>query len=172
MKKNVLFLCTGNSCRSQMAEAILNEWKNADYRAYSAGSAPNKSNYKETNGVHPIAIETLKANGLSTDGLASKSWDSFIKEQDMFDFVITLCDEANDELKSDTCPFWPGNSIRGHWGLFDPDKVEGDEKFIKSKFQEAFDIIKKRIKAFLELKLDTMDEREMTNKINDIGRLK
>jgi arsenate reductase len=171
VKKNILFLCTGNSCRSQMAESILRK-KGNDFRAYSAGSKPNISKFPDTKGVHPLALKTLEKNGFPTDNLESKSWDNFIKDQEMFDVVITLCDSAFDELKSDTCPFWPGEAARAHWGLFDPDKVEGDEKFVESKFQEAFDIINKRVDALLELDFDVMDPRNKTRKLNEIGAIK
>ncbi len=172
MIKNVLFLCTGNSCRSQMAQAILNSRSDNKYKAFSAGSSPNKEKFRDTLGVHPKALETIKNKGLSIDNLSSKSWDEYIKIQDSFNFVITLCDDAHNELKNEACPFWPGKSIRAHWGLFDPDKVEGDEDYIKAKFIEAFEIVEKRVDAFLSLDTDNMDDKDIMYKLNEIGQIK
>ncbi len=170
-KKKVLFLCTGNSCRSQMAESILRESGSDRFDSNSAGSQPNKEKFPSTAGVHPMALSTLKANNCPVDNLSSKSWDTFIHDQDSIDFVITLCGDAHSEMSDEGCPFFPGKSIRAHWGLDDPDKAKGNDEEIKQVFQNAFEIIKKRVVAFLALDMDTLSEQEIMSEVNKIGNI-
>src|SRR6188768_3214871 len=125
---NVLFLCTGNSARSIMAEALLNRWGNGRFHAFSAGSHPRGD-------VHPIALAVLQRNHLSTEGLRSKSWDEFTTPASArLDFVFTVCDRAAQEV----CPFWPGQPMTAHWGIPDPAAVDGSDEDKERAFQRAF----------------------------------
>lgn len=130
--KNVLVLCTGNSCRSVMAEALINQLGQGRYRAYSAGSQP--AGY-----VHPKSLETLKRHGVDPGEPRSKSWDDFIDQS--LDLVITVCDSAANE----SCPLFPGNPEKLHWSTPDPAKAEGTEQEIEAAFDEAFNMLKNRI---------------------------
>lgn len=130
--KNILVLCTGNSCRSVMAEALINQLGQGRYRAFSAGSQP--AGY-----VHPKSLETLKRHGINPDEPQSKSWDAFIDQP--LDLVITVCDSAANE----SCPLFPGNPEKLHWSTPDPAKAEGTEQEIEAAFDEAFNLLKKRI---------------------------
>ena len=134
--KNVLFLCTGNSCRSILAEALLNHLGENDYKAYSAGSFP-------TGEVNPDSIGMLQSKNLITTGFKSKSWDDLAHIN--FDIVITVCDNAANE----TCPVYLGHAIKAHWGIPDPDKVQGNRR--AAAFAMAFDQLEQRINALLEL---------------------
>jgi len=136
---NVLFLCTGNSARSILAESILNHIGKGRFRGYSAGSHPKGE-------VHPFAIDVLISAGISVDGLRSKNWDEFSRPgAPEMDFVVTVCDNAAGE----TCPLWPGTPARAHWGIPDPAAAEGDESTRKDAFRTAFRQLESRIQSFV-----------------------
>jgi len=157
---NVLFLCTGNSARSIMAEAILNKKGSPNLTAYSAGSHPKAA-------VHPAALRQLERAGLSTTGLHSKSWDEFAKPgAPPLDFVFTVCDNAASEV----CPVWPGRPITAHWGVQDPALVEGSQRQIDEAFLGAFTILDQRIDLFLALPLSSLDNLTIKKKIDQIGQ--
>jgi len=152
--KKVLILCTGNSCRSILAEATLRELGRGRFESWSAGSKP-------TGQVHPLSLETLGIHGIDTGGLKSQSWDEF--EDIDFDLVITVCDNANGE----SCPAYLSKAIRAHWGVFDPPKVRveaGDERL---PFEEAYQILKFRIEELLNLNEDEIN----STTLNEIGKL-
>ena len=155
---NVLFLCTGNSARSILAEALLNHWGRGRFRAFSAGSFPRGQ-------VHPLAIELLQWTNLPTEGLRSKSWDEFAApDAPPIDFVITVCDDAAGE----TCPVWPGHPITAHWGIPDPAKVEGDGQ--RDAFVQALIYMRNRISLFLALSHENLDRLALQGRVRDIGR--
>ena len=157
---NVLFLCTGNSARSILAEALLNRSGANSFRAYSAGSFPRGD-------VHPMALQVLREANLPTEGLRSKSWDEFAQPgAPEMDFVITVCDSAAGE----TCPIWPGHPMTAHWGIEDPAKVEGTGQ--RDAFFTALTYLKTRISLFLSLPLDDLDELALETKLKAIGRSK
>jgi arsenate reductase (thioredoxin) len=157
---NVLFLCTGNSARSILAEAILNHKAKGAFMAYSAGSNPSGM-------VRPEALMQLKKAGLVTDGLRSKSWDEFANpDAPMMDFVFTVCDNAANEA----CPFWPGQPITAHWGIPDPAAVEGTPEEIERAFRDAFTILERRIGLFLALPFSTLEQFAIQREIEKIGR--
>src|SRR6266478_1926788 len=157
---NVLFLCTGNSARSIMAEAILNHKGNPNFEAFSAGS-------HATGRVRVEAIQQLNGAGLPTDGLRSKNWDEFaITGAPQMDFVITVCDGAAKEV----CPIWPGHPMTAHWGVADPAAIEGPEAEIARAFRDAFVILERRIGPFLSLPLASLEKLAIQKKIDDIGR--
>jgi len=156
---NVLFLCTGNSARSIMAEAILNKKGSPNFTAYSAGSHPKGA-------VHPAALRQLESAGLSTTGLRSKSWDEFAKPgAPHLDFVFTVCDNAAKEA----CPIWPGQPMTAHWGIPDPAAVEGSKEQIDRAFLDAFTILGRRINLFLALPLSSLDQLAIKKGIEQIG---
>lgn len=156
---NVLFLCTGNSARSIMAEAIMNYKGRPNFTAYSAGSHPSGA-------VRPEAITELTNAHLSTDGLRSKSWDEFAKpDAPKLDFVFTVCDNAAKEV----CPFWPGQPLTAHWGVPDPAAVRGTEEEIKRAYRDAFLTLERRIVLFLCLPLATIDKLAIKKEIDKIG---
>ena len=156
---NVLFLCTGNSARSIMAEAILN-WKGRRFfRGYSAGSHP-------TGVIRPEAISQIESAGMPIHGLRSKSWDEFAEPSaPRMDFVFTVCDNAAKE----TCPIWPGQPMTAHWGVADPAAVQGTPDQIERAFREAFIILDRRISLFLALPLSTLDRLAIKKEIDGIG---
>jgi arsenate reductase len=157
MSYNVLFLCTGNSARSIMAEA--NHLGKGRFKAYSAGSHPNGS-------VHPWSLETLKALGLPTTGLRSKSWDEFAAPgQPPMDFIITVCDNAAGEA----CPVWPGKPVSAHWGVADPAAVRGSDAEKRAAFREAATILRRRIDLLTNLPLPTLDAIAARTKLQEIG---
>ena len=157
---NVLFLCTGNSARSIMAEAILNRKGRANFTAYSAGSHPSGA-------VRPEAIRQLESAHLPVDGLRSKSWDEFAtSDAPRLDFVFTVCDSARKE----SCPFWPGQPMTAHWGIPDPAAVQGTEKDMERAYREAFMTLDRRITLFLCLPLATIDKLAIMKEIDNIGR--
>jgi arsenate reductase (thioredoxin) len=159
-KYNVLFLCTGNSARSIMAEAILNQKGKPNFTAYSAGSFPKTS-------VHPQALRQLQQSRLPTDGLRSKSWDEFAKTgAPQMNFVFTVCDNAAKEV----CPIWPGQPITAHWGVPDPAAVEGTPEEIARAFRDAFMTLDRRISLFLCLPLSSLDTLAVKKEIDKIGR--
>lgn len=155
---NILFLCTGNSCRSILAEATFNALAPKGMHAMSAGSKP-------TGEVHPRSIALLKSKGISTEGYYSKSWDSLPVVPDI---VITVCGNAAGE----TCPAYLGNVIRAHWGVDDPAKATGTENEINASFENAYSILRKRIEAFLKLDVNLLTDKNMlTERLRKIGEL-
>jgi arsenate reductase len=156
---NVLFLCTGNSARSIMAEAILNHKGKGRFTAYSAGSHPSGQ-------PRPEALRQIESAGLSTAGLRSKSWSEFERHgAPKLDFVITVCDNAAKE----TCPYWPGQPMTAHWGIADPAAVQGTPEEIARAFRDAFTVLDRRIGLFLSLPLSTLDELAIKRGIDEIG---
>ncbi len=157
---NVLFLCTGNSARSIMAEAIMNDKGKPTFTAYSAGSHPSGR-------VRPEALRELEAAHAPTEGLHSKSWDDFGKPgAPEFDFVFTVCDQAAKE----TCPVWPGHPMTAHWGVPDPAAVSGTQSEIARAFREAYVALERRISLFLSLPLASIDRMAIQKEIERIGR--
>ncbi len=157
---NVLFLCTGNSARSIMAEAYLNSAGKGRFAAYSAGSHPAGK-------VNPFALELLEKNRIATGGLRSKSWDKFARAgAPRLDFVFTVCDNAAGEV----CPIWPGQPMTAHWGIQDPAAVQGREEEKRRAFLNAFTELTTRINLFLSLPLDKLDRLVLKKKLEEIGR--
>ena len=157
---NVLFLCTGNSARSIMGEALLNHWGKGRFQAYSAGSHPKGQ-------VHPLAIETLRRSQLPIDNLRSKSWDEFaVPAAPPLDFVFTVCDNAAQEA----CPFWPGQPMTAHWGIHDPAAVEGSDEEKAKAFNTAFRELDARIKIFTSLRLESLDQLSLQRQLDAIGQ--
>lgn len=157
---NVLFLCTGNSARSVMAEAILNRKGHPLFHAYSAGSHPSGR-------VRPEALSQIVSMGSSSAGYRSKSWDEFAKpDAPKMDFVFTVCDNAANEI----CPVWPGQPMTAHWGVADPAAVQGTPHEIARAFREAFMILDRRISLFLSLPLSTLGQMAIKQEIDRIGR--
>jgi protein-tyrosine-phosphatase len=155
---NVLFLCTGNSARSILAEAILNKEGAGRFRAFSAGSHPKGE-------VHPAALTLLHDLGYATDAFRSKSWGEFaVPSAPPLDFVFTVCDSAAGEI----CPIWPGQPMTAHWGIEDPAGAEGDRQ--PQAFREAFFALLRRIQLFLSLPLDSIDQLSLQTKLREIGR--
>jgi arsenate reductase (thioredoxin) len=157
---NVLFLCTGNSARSIMAEAILNHKAKGAFTAYSAGSHPSGS-------PRPEALAQLASAGIPTEGLRSKSWDEFVvSNAPVMNFVFTVCDAAANEV----CPYWPGQPMTAHWGIPDPATVKGTSEEIIRAFRDAFVILDRRIGLFLALPLATLSQLAIQKEITGIGR--
>jgi arsenate reductase (thioredoxin) len=157
---NVLFLCTGNSARSIMAEAVLNDLGGGRLTGYSAGSHP-------TGKVNPFAIELLRTKRLRTEGLRSKSWDEFAQPGAPFmHFVFTVCDQAATEV----CPVWPGKPITAHWGVPDPAAVQGSDEERRRAFLAAYAELHRRIAIFASLPLDKLEGLALKQKLDDIGR--
>ena len=157
---NVLFLCTGNSARSIMAEAILNYKGAPNFKAYSAGSHPSGS-------VRPEALKLIEQARLSINGLRSKDWDEFAKPgAPKLDFVFTVCDNAAKEI----CPVWPGQPMTAHWGVPDPAAAKGSQDEIDKAFRDAFMTLDRRIGLFLCLPLSSLDKLAIQKNIDDIGR--
>ena len=157
---NVLFLCTGNSARSILAEAYLNHAGGGRFRAYSAGSHP-------TGKINPFALELLQKNKLPTASLRSKAWEEFAKpDAPEMDLVITVCDQAAGE----TCPIWPGRPITAHWGVEDPAAVEGTDEQKHAAFMAAFAVLQKRIGILTSLRLDMLDRMAMEQRLEQIGK--
>ena len=156
---NILFLCTGNSARSILAEGLMNHLSEGRFKAYSAGSQPMGR-------VNPLAIETLQALGYATDGMSSKSWDVFATEDaPKMDFVITVCDNAAGEA----CPYWPGSPMTAHWGFADPSHVEGDEDAKRAAFAKTAQAIAHRLRLFLSLPMDKLDKLSLQQQLKHIG---
>lgn len=156
---NVLFLCTGNSARSILGEAILNYVGQGRFNAYSAGSTPKGA-------VHPMTLETLTKVGIPTDGLRSKAWDEFaVPGAPIMDFVFTVCDNAAGE----TCPIWPGQPMTAHWGIEDPAAVQAPEFKQRAAFEDALRFLRNRIGAFINLPLASIDRMALNSKLEGIG---
>jgi arsenate reductase len=156
---NILVLCTGNSARSILGEALFNTMGGGRFKAYSAGSHP-------TGRVNPFAIEQVQALGYPTEGLRSKSWDEFAQPgAPQLDFVITVCDNAAGEV----CPLWPGQPITAHWGFPDPAAVTGSDEVKRAAFAQTLRQIRHRVQLFLSLPIGTLDRMALENKMRAIG---
>jgi arsenate reductase len=157
---DVLFLCTGNSARSILGEALLNAMGQGRFRAHSAGSHP-------AGRVNPFALEMLAKNRISTEGLRSKSWEEFAAPgAPALDFVFTVCDSA----AAEACPVWPGQPLSAHWGVPDPAAVEGDDETKRKAFLEAFVVLQRRISLLVNLPLRSLDRLSLQKQLSDIGR--
>ena len=157
----VLFLCTGNSARSILGEAVLNKAGGGRFVAYSAGSQPAET-------VHPFARELLQKLDYPVGTLRSKSWNEFaLPGAPALDFVFTVCDDA----AAETCPLWPGQPMSAHWGVSDPVKAQGNEAEKRLAFAEAYRMLNNRISAFISLPLSSLDRLSLKQKLDDIGRL-
>jgi arsenate reductase len=160
MPINVLFLCTGNSARSIMAEAIMNQRGRSSFTAYSAGSHP-------TGRIHPLALRQIELAKMPTQGLRSKNWDEFAAPgAPEIHFVFTLCDKAAGEV----CPLWNGHPLTAHWGVPDPAAVEGTPEEVERAFRDAFSIIDRRIVLFMSLPLAKLEQLVLQAEINRIGK--
>jgi arsenate reductase len=158
---NVLFLCTGNSARSILGEALLNHLGGGRFRGYSAGSHPKGA-------VHPMSLNVLEDAGIGTAGLRSKSWDEFAgPDGPKMDFVFTVCDNAAGEA----CPFWPGQPMTAHWGIEDPAAVTGPDFRQRAAFEEAMRFMRNRVTAFINLPLESIDRMTLTSKLRGIGAM-
>jgi arsenate reductase len=158
---NVLFLCTGNSSRSILAEAILNKLGQGRFKAFSAGSTPKDK-------VHPITLQLLTDEGLPTEGLRSKPWDEFAAPgAPAMDFIFTVCDDAAGEV----CPIWPGHPITAHWGIEDPAAVVGTPVVERAAFVQAFRFLRNRIIAFTSLPLASIEHMALENQVRAIGSM-
>jgi protein-tyrosine-phosphatase len=156
---NVLFLCTGNSARSIIGEAILNKLGAENFRAYSAGSQPKGR-------VNPHTIQLLQSLGYDTSGYRSKSWDEFARAgEPKFDFVFTVCDSA----AAETCPVWPGRPMTAHWGIADPAEATGTPAEVALAFKDAYRLLNQRIGIFTALPLRSLDRLSLQSKLRDIG---
>jgi arsenate reductase len=156
---NVLFLCTGNSARSIMAEALLEHWGRGRFKGYSAGSFPKGA-------VHPLALDLIENADLDTRGLRSKSWDEFAEPgASEMDFVFTVCDRAAGEV----CPIWPGHPVTAHWGAADPAAVEGTQAEKRRAFREAYLVLENRIKLFTSLRLEALNRLAVKRNVDEIG---
>ena len=159
---NVLFLCTGNSARSILAEAIMNHLASDDgrFKAYSAGSFPKSQ-------PNPYALELLRRNQIETGDLRSKSWDEFAApDAPKLDFVFTVCDQAAGEM----CPIWPGQPVTAHWGVPDPAAVEGTDEEKRRAFLDAYVALRRRIELFTSLPIATLDKIALAERAREIGR--
>jgi protein-tyrosine-phosphatase len=156
---NVLFLCTGNSARSILAEGLLNRHGAGRFRGFSAGSQP-------AGRVNPFAIELLRDSGFRTEGLRSKNWDEFgTPDAPPLDFVFTVCDNAAAEV----CPIWPGQPVTAHWGVPDPAAVQGTDELKRKAFRDAFITLERRINLFLSLPIRSLDQLALARKVTEIG---
>jgi len=157
---NVLFLCTGNSARSILAEGLLKGMSNGRFQAYSAGSTPKGE-------VHPLALATLRSYSLPIDGYRSKSWDEFaVSDAPKMDFIITVCDNAAGEV----CPVWPGQPMTAHWGVPDPAAYVGTEAECLKAFHDTARVLKRRIELFLSLPFERLDAMSLQSQLRGIGR--
>jgi arsenate reductase len=157
---NVLFLCTGNSARSILAESLLNHWGDGKFHAFSAGSFPKGQ-------VHPMAVELLKRMNLPAEDIRSKSWDEFAAPgAPPIDFIFTVCDNAAGEV----CPVWPGKPMTAHWGIADPSAAEGTEADKAFAFRKALKELETRIKLFTSLPIDSLEGMMLQAKLRAIGK--
>jgi protein-tyrosine-phosphatase len=158
--RNVLFICTGNSTRSVIAEGMLNAMGRGRFRAYSAGSHPKGT-------VHPLALRQLERMGIPIDGFRSKGWDEFAgPDAPRMDFVFTVCDQAAGEV----CPVWPGQPMTAHWGMPDPAAVEGTEAVRDKAFVDAAATLKRRLELFMSLPIDKLERLAIQQQVRDIGK--
>jgi arsenate reductase (thioredoxin) len=158
---NVLFLCTGNSARSILAESLLDHWSKGLFKGYSAGSFPKGE-------VHPMALDLLKQTGMPTERLRSKSWDEFSQPNaPVMDYIFTVCDQAAGEA----CPIWPGHPITAHWGLADPAAATGSPAERALAFREAFRILETRIRYFLTFRFKELKRSELQRMVIDAGKM-
>jgi arsenate reductase (thioredoxin) len=158
---NVLFLCTGNSARSILAESLLNDLGKGRFRAFSAGSHP-------TGRVSPFALELLEKNHFPTSELRSKPWDEFaLPDSPQLDFVITVCDKAAGEV----CPVWPGQPMTAHWGIPDPVAVEGSDDVKRRAFLDAMNQMRRRVSMFVSLPFSSLNNMRLQQAVRDIGKL-
>lgn len=158
---HVLFLCTGNSARSIMAEALLNALGQGRFRGFSAGSHP-------TGTVNPYALECLERHSIPVDAPRSKSWNEFARpDAPLLDFVITVCDHAAGEV----CPAWPGQPITAHWGVFDPAATEGSDQQKRMAFNKAFAVLQRRISIFTSLNPASLERLALQQRVRDIGKV-
>lgn len=159
---NVLFLCTGNSARSIMAEVMLNSMGQGRFKAYSAGSHPKGA-------VNPLAVELLQKNRLPTEDLRSKGWEEFSQSgAPVMDFVITVCDQAAGEV----CPIWPGQPMNAHWGIEDPAAAEGSWEEKRKAFFTAYNRLRNRLSIFTSLPMSKLDRLSLQRRLDDIGKLR
>jgi protein-tyrosine-phosphatase len=159
---NVLFLCTGNSARSIMAEALLTFWGRGRFQAFSAGSHPKGE-------VHPLALDVLRRNRIPIDNARSKSWDEFATpDAPPLDFVFTVCDTAAKEV----CPIWPGQPMTAHWGIHDPASVEGTDEEKARAFNKAFRELDARLKIFTSLRFEMLDRLALQRQLDAIGHMR
>ena len=157
---NVLFLCTGNSARSIMAEAVLNREGRGKFRAFSAGSHPKGK-------VHPYALDLLRKLNFDVSGVRSKSWSEFARaDAPKLDFVFTVCDNA----AAETCPVWPGQPMTAHWGIPDPAAATGNEAEVRLAFADAFRMLNNRISIFISLPIRSLDKLALQRQLDSIGR--
>ena len=158
---NVLFLCTGNSARSILGEALIRHWGRGRFRGFSAGSHPKGQ-------VHPLALDILKRYHMPTEGLRSKSWEEFAAPgAPPLHFVFTVCDRAAQEV----CPVWPGQPMSAHWGIEDPAAAEGSEEVQRRAFNKAFRELDARIKIFTSLRLEMLDRMALQRQLDAIGMM-
>lgn len=158
---NVLFLCTGNSARSILAEFLIDRWGKGRFKGFSAGSFPKGA-------VHPDALDLIRSLDWPTAGLRSKSWDEFAQPgAPVMDFIITVCDQAAGEV----CPVWPGQPATAHWGVPDPAAVEGPERKRQQAFREAFVLLETRIKLFTSLRTEGLDRMSLKRRLDEIGHV-
>ncbi len=161
MSYHVLFLCTGNSARSILAESLLQHWSRGHFVAHSAGSQPKGE-------VHPYALDLLRSLKLPSEGFRSKSWEEFAQaDSPKLDFVFTVCDSAANE----PCPVWPGQPMTAHWGVPDPAAATGTEVQKRQAFREAFRQLENRIKIFTALPVATLDRMSLKRKLDEIGKI-
>ncbi len=158
----MLFLCTGNSARSILAECLISHWGRGRFQGFSAGSHPKGA-------VHPIALKLLEQMRLPTKGLHSKSWDEFARPgAPALDFVFTVCDNAAGEV----CPVWPGQPMTAHWGVPDPAAVEGSDVEKWTAFRSAFKALENRIKVFTSLPFESLERVKLKQRLDEIGRMR
>lgn len=156
---NLLFLCTGNSARSILAEALANQLAKGRFHAYSAGSHPRGH-------VHPMALQVLEEAGIATDGLRSKPWDEFATpDAPPMDLIITVCDKAAGEA----CPLWPGHPVTAHWGIEDPASVAGSQEQVHKAFGKALQLLQHRLSLLMALKPEALDRLALETRVREIG---
>jgi len=156
---NVLFLCTGNSARSILAESLVRQWGKGRFQGFSAGSFPKGA-------VNPLALDVLRTLRLPAEGMRSKSWNEFaLPGAPAMDFIVTVCDQAAGEV----CPIWPGHPVTAHWGIPDPAAVAGSETARRQAFRDALTALEQRIKRFIALPLETLDRRALQRALAEIG---
>lgn len=157
---NVLFICTGNSARSILAEGLLNQLGGGRFQAHSAGSHPKGT-------VHPLALKTLASHRIPTDGFRSKGWEEFARAgAPELDFIFTVCDQAAGEV----CPVWPGQPMTAHWGMPDPAAAEGDDTARERAFTDSFITMKRRVELMLALPMSSLDRMAIQKQVKDIGK--